>query len=181
MSQPDPTPKVDRPASSPRPGGGMLRRRRRANAEGGREASHRVRVTAAESEQLTALADAQGITVARLLVESALAGDREIASQRRDAIIELFAVRRLLAAVSNNVNQVARHANAGEEFPAEAAAVLGAVRRLVPQLSAAAEALAMPEVPRRPARRPVTQGEDWARVDDDPGRPGGGVVGGGGR
>lgn len=102
---------------------------------------------------LAQLAAAQGVTVPRLLVESALAGDRATGAQRRDAIIELFAVRRLLAAVSNNVNQVARHANAGEEFPADAHAVLDAVRRLVPRISAAAEALAAPV----PVRAIVTE------------------------
>lgn len=119
-------------------------RRRRANAAGGRERSHRVRVTAEEAAQLQVLADGQGVTVARLLVESALAGDRETASRRRDAIVELFAVRRLLAAVSNNVNQVARQANATGRLPAETGAVLSAVARLVPRLEAAAEALAAP-------------------------------------
>ncbi len=109
---------------------------------------------------LAQLAAAQGVTVPRLLVESALAGDRATAAQRRDAIVELFAVRRLLAAVSNNVNQVARHANAGEEFPADASAVLDAVRRLVPRISAAAEALAAPT----PVRAMVAQAqEDAAR------------------
>ena len=84
------------------------------------------------------------MTVPRLLVESALAGDRETASARRDAIVELFAVRRLLAAVSNNVNQVARHANATEDFPDDAAAVLSSVRRLVTRIDGAVDALAEP-------------------------------------
>ncbi len=126
----------------------LTRRRRRANEPGGREHSHRVKVSAEEAAVLAQLAAAQGVTVPRLLVESALAGDRATAAQRRDAIVELFAVRRLLAAVSNNVNQVARHAHAGEEFPTDARAVLESVRRLVPRISAAAEALAAP-VPMR--------------------------------
>jgi hypothetical protein len=37
---------------------------------------------------------------------------------------ELMALHRLLARVSNNVNQIARHAHAGEEFPQDAAAAL---------------------------------------------------------
>ncbi len=142
------------------PIGRFTQRRRRANEPGGREHSHRVKVSAEEAAVLAQLAAAQGVTVPRLLVESALAGDRATAVQRRDAIIELFAVRRLLAAVSNNVNQVARHANAGEEFPADARVVLGAVRRLVPRISAAAEALAAPA----PVREMVAQArEDAAR------------------
>lgn len=129
-----------------------LLRRRRANAAGGRDASHRVRVTAEESAILTELANAQGVTVPRLLVESALAGDRETASRRRDAIVELFAVRRLLAAVSNNLNQVARHANATSELPADAGAVVAAIARVVQRMDLAAEALAAPELAHRITR-----------------------------
>ena len=90
---------------------------------------------------LARLATEQGVSVPRLLVESAMAGDRETAARRRDAMVELFAVRRLLAAVSNNVNQVARHANAGEEFPADAAATLKAVKRLVLRIDATISSL----------------------------------------
>lgn len=147
-----------------------FRRRRRANVEGGRTGSHRVKTSPAEEALLVQLAAVQGVTVARLLVESALAGDRETAVARRDAIVELFAVRRLLAAVSNNVNQVARHANAGEDFPAEASATLAAVRRLVPRIDAAVDALAQPvsarevlEANRRRQSQPVTEpGTDWS-------------------
>ena len=177
---------------SPRPVGVPgFRRRRRANVEGGRVGSHRVRTSPAEEALLVQLAAAQGVTVPRLLVESALAGDRETAVVRRDAIVELFAVRRLLAAVSNNVNQVARHANAGEVFPAEASATLAAVRRLVPRIDAAVDALAQPvrarEVLQAGRQRQSEQspsvteaGTDWAALLDDDGPTdtagGGGVV-----
>lgn len=119
---------------------------------------HRVKVNPEEAALLAQLAAAQGVTVPRLLVESALAGNRETAAQRRDAMVELFKTNRLLAAVSNNVNQVARHANAGEEFPAEARAVLDAVRRLVPRISAAIEALSQPPSIRA-VLAPVRDGE----------------------
>lgn len=105
-------------------------RRRRANVPGGRRHAHRVLVTPEEEARLLRLAEAQRVTVPRLLVESTLAGSAETATERRDAITELFATNRLLAAVSNNVNQIARHANATSEFPADAAAVLAAVRRV---------------------------------------------------
>jgi hypothetical protein len=119
-------------------------RRRRANVAGGRRGDHRVKTSPEEEAVLLRLAAEQGVTVPRLLVESAMAGDRATAAERRDGIVELFAIRRLLAGVSNNVNQVAKKANAASDFPAEAAAVLDAVRRLVPRISAAAEALADP-------------------------------------
>lgn len=120
---------------------GVLRRRRRENVAGGRTGDHRVKVTPEEAAVLARLAAEQGVSVPRLLVESAMAGDRETAARRRDAMVELFAVRRLLAVVSNNVNQVARHANAGAEFPADAAATLESVRRLVPRIDATISSL----------------------------------------
>ena len=93
---------------------------------------------------LVQLALAQRVTVPRLLVEAAMSRSGESTTERRAVIAELLAVRRLLAAVSNNVNQLARHANSGDEFPEEAAATLQAVRRLVPRIDAAADALARP-------------------------------------
>jgi len=122
---------------------GVLRRRRRANVAGGRAGDHRVKVSPEEAAVLARLAAEQGVSVPRLLVESAMAGDRETAVRRRDAMVELFAIRRLLAVVSNNVNQVARHANSGTEFPADAAATLDAVRRLVPRIDATISSLAV--------------------------------------
>lgn len=137
------------PSGVPRPSGGgsarrRLGRRRRANVAGGRRHSHRVLVTPAEEARLQRLALAQGVTVPRLLIESAFAATGETPSQRREAAAELLAVHRLLAAISNNVNQLARHANAGEEFPAEAAATLDAVRRVAARVSAAVDELATP-------------------------------------
>lgn len=119
-------------------------RRRRANEPGGRQHSHRVKVTPEEEAVLVQLALAQGVTVPRLLVEAATSRSGESSTERRAAIAELLAVRRLLAAVSNNVNQLAKHANSGEEFPEEAAMTVRAVRRLVPRIDAAADALARP-------------------------------------
>ncbi len=95
-----------------------------------------------EEALLVQLALAQGVTVPRLLVESALAVRGETSTERRAAMAELFAVRRLLAAVSNNVNQLARQANAGDGFPAEANAVLPAVRRVVGRIDSAIDGLA---------------------------------------
>jgi hypothetical protein len=143
------------PSGLPRPSGGgsprrRLSRRRRANVAGGRKHSHRVLVTPAEEAKLQRLALDQGVSVPRLLIESAFAGTGETPTQRREAVAELFAVHRLLAAISNNVNQLARHANAGDEFPAEAGATLDAVRRVAARVSAAIDELAEPSPGRRP-------------------------------
>ncbi len=126
---------------------GRVRRRfgrRRPNAAGGRQHAHQVKVTPEEEARLTRLAAAQRVTVSRLLLESALAARGETPTQRREAMVELLAVRRLLAAVSNNVNQIARSANAGREFPADAAGVLVGVRRVVGRLDETLDRLARP-------------------------------------
>ncbi len=119
-------------------------RRRRANVAGGRRHSHRVLVTPEEEARLVQLAEAQRVTVPRLLIESALSARGETQTQRQDVLVELFAVRRLLAAVSNNVNQIARHANAGDEFPREAGVALVAVRRVVERIDVTMERVASP-------------------------------------
>lgn len=113
------------------PGGRMFSRRRRANVEGGRQHVHKVKVTPEEEAQLLQLAEAQGVTIPRLLVESALtSGASETPTERKQGLAELFAIHTLLARVSNNVNQIARHANAGDEFPKDAGSVLAYVRKI---------------------------------------------------
>ena len=60
--------------------------------------------------QLRARAAELGVSVPRLMVESALSGV-ETPTDRRRLVAELFETRRLLATVANNVNQLARSAN----------------------------------------------------------------------
>ena len=67
--------------------GRIGRRRRRANVAGGRQHAHRVLVTAEEEEQLVRRAEAQRVTVPRLLVESALSAVRRLVP-RIDAVID---------------------------------------------------------------------------------------------
>lgn len=106
-------------------------RRRQANAVGGRTKAHLVRTTEAEAAALAARAAAVGVSVPRLMVESALAdpGRSQTTAQRHEAMVELLALRRLMAGLANNANQVARHANATGEVPSETAAVMAAARR----------------------------------------------------
>lgn len=125
------------------PGGRMFSRRRRANVEGGRQHFHKVKVTPEEEAQLLQLAQAQGVTIPRLLIESALAaGASETPTERKQVIVELFGVHRLLANVANNVNQIARHANAGDEFPDDAASTLAYVRKLAFRINDVVDRLA---------------------------------------
>jgi hypothetical protein len=106
-------------------------RRRRGNVDGGRVGRHNVKTSAEEEAVLQVRAKALNVTVPRLLVETALAdGDGKTAVQRRDELTELFHMRRLLASVSNNVNQIARSVNAGHGVDAELKNTLAAVDRV---------------------------------------------------
>jgi hypothetical protein len=101
----------------------------------------KVVVTALEEERVVELAAGQDVTVARLLVESALAGATETPSQRRRAMVELFAIRRLLANVANKVNQLARAANITGEQPGATHAALADVGRVVGRIDQAIDGL----------------------------------------
>ena len=76
-------------------------------------------VTLSEDEQqrLRVRAAGLGVSVPRLLVESALSGV-ETPAERRAWVAELFELRRLLATAANNVNQLAKVANTSGELGA---------------------------------------------------------------
>src|ERR1044072_3603496 len=101
-----------------------LARRRRANAPGGRPHQHMVRVTDLEEAQLRLRADAENVTIPRLLIERALADGGEPPSERRDALVELFRVRRQLAGLATNVNQIAHAVNTDGRLPLGGAATV---------------------------------------------------------
>lgn len=126
------------------PKGRLFARRRRANVEGGRQHRHEVKVSPEEEGMLLQLAQAQHVTIPRLLVESALAAaEAETPTERRNAMAELFALHRLLAAVSNNVNQMAKATNATGEPQVEMSATLDAVRRTAQRIGAAIDELSL--------------------------------------
>ncbi|WP_026552494.1 plasmid mobilization relaxosome protein MobC [Arthrobacter sp. H20] len=116
--------------SSPRRFG----RRRRANISG---RTQYVRVSMSEQERaaLLVLEERTNRTASEIMVSAALyAENSESLVERRALAIELMQARRLLATVSNNVNQIARHANAGDEFPKDAVAAVAAVRRVADRM-----------------------------------------------
>jgi|SRR5690625_2308373 len=97
-----------------------VKRRRRANVKGGRQHAHLVKVSAEEEGLLLQRALEQGISVPRLLVEAALADEPgETVTQRREFLAELFTLHRMLAAIGNNINQIARVANSEGRVPRE--------------------------------------------------------------
>lgn len=118
-----------------RPRARSLARRRRQNVPGGRRHRHSVLVTPAEEGLLVRLAEEQGVTVPRLLVEAATA-ERvgETATDRRELLTELFGVHRALGAVGNNLNQLTRATNATGDLPDELVHTLAAVRRQLDRL-----------------------------------------------
>ena len=87
------------------------------------------------------LAEEQRVTVPRLLIETALAGGGETPTQRRHAMVALFGLRRSLAGLATNVNQLAAHANATQRFAREADDVLPEIRRAVARIDAAIDEL----------------------------------------
>ncbi|MDQ1248534.1 MAG: hypothetical protein QG597_2907 [Actinomycetota bacterium] len=132
---------------------GAARRRRRV--PGGRRQMLNVRYTQEELEQVTARAAAAGWEVTSYVAEAALWGPtrtedapgrgvwafRMGAPERRAWAEELMAVRRIVGATANNVNQLARAANATGEVPVQAAVSLAACERAMNRLSALLEAL----------------------------------------
>jgi len=125
------------------PPGRVMARRRSANVAGGRPFKHEVKVSAEQEARLRELADEQRVSIPRLLVESALTpSPGETVTERRNAMAELFALHRLLASVSNNVNQLAKVANATGEIPPEMTQTLHAARRVAERIDSAIDGLA---------------------------------------
>lgn len=107
------------------------RRRRRANAsQGAREHRVVIKHSAEELATVRAMAAVQGISPPRLYVRALTTGDVEAAARLQRIRDELTATRRLLAAVSNNVNQIAAAANSTGQIGEDLAATLDAVRRV---------------------------------------------------
>ena len=119
----------------------LFGRQRRANANVPRDRRYTVKVNADEDAQLRARAVVAGVTVPRLMFESAMNAHIETDTVRKEVVAEVFAVRRLMATVANNVNQMARYANTESVFPAEAEAIVAEYRALVPRLSDALDRL----------------------------------------
>lgn len=107
-----------------------LSRQRARNVPGGRPFRHVVRVGEAEEAMLVVAAARHGMTIPRLLVMSALERSDEItAADKRELLIELFTIHRLLGNMASNVNQIAKAVNStGGEVPPQTDAVLAALR-----------------------------------------------------
>jgi hypothetical protein len=122
--------------------GGTERRKRLV---GGRHAGrYTVKVSDAEGGILERIAAAQHVSVPRLLFESAMSSElRETPTERKAAMAELFTLHRLLASISNNVNQIAKVANATGEIQGELRSTLDAVRRTAVRIDEAIDGMSI--------------------------------------
>lgn len=126
------------------PEGRRFHRRRQANYAGGRPIRHVVKVSPKEEAILFRLATQQRVSIARVLVESALASEHsETPTERHDTIVELFKLHRLLGAVSNNVNQIAKVANSTGEIGEDLKATLAMVREVAGRIDQACDELSL--------------------------------------
>jgi hypothetical protein len=110
--------------------GGHLWRSRRRNIEG---KTQYVRVSMSEKEraQLMVLEQQTGLSPSAILVDAALGtGDPASLMVRKQELATLLELRRLVATIANNVNQIARHANATGELAAETTATVVEARRI---------------------------------------------------
>ena len=82
----------------------------RAYEPGRRRVYQQVTLTVEEQQRLRERAAQLGVTVPRLMVESALSGTQTL-TERADIRLRLDQVVQLLANIANNVNQVAHQAN----------------------------------------------------------------------
>ncbi|WP_425505885.1 plasmid mobilization protein [Streptomyces typhae] len=117
------------------------RQRKRLSDANKRTHQPSCRMNDAEFQQLARAAAACHMSIASFLAHAALKAARdldrtaaEIASER-DVITELFAVRRHLSHMGNNLNQVAKATNSGADVP-HTRAVLQAVRAAAQRVDA---------------------------------------------
>ncbi|PRZ11677.1 plasmid mobilization protein [Nesterenkonia sandarakina] len=103
----------------------MAERMRQANARGGRPIRREVKLTEFEDNALYFAASQAGMTPARFLKESALSRQRGISvTERREIVLSLHKIQAAIAAIGNNINQLARHANAEDAITKEISAEL---------------------------------------------------------
>lgn len=123
----------------------MRKRERQANVAGGRTEQRLLRLTQDEDLRLSAMAAQAGMSVQRLLVESTLlVGDRETVTDRHELLTSIMLLRRDIAAVGNNVNQIAHVANATGEVQPHLADEVRALRALCRRVDATLAQLSVP-------------------------------------
>lgn len=100
-----------------------------------RQIVHKVKVSADQEARLAAKAAERGVTVSRLLVESALAGGADAASAKAALAADLFSIMRVLGKIGVNINQLARVTNATLEVQPATVHALDAMARVSDRLN----------------------------------------------
>ena len=118
-----------------------LSRRRRENTPAGTKKRRDLWVTVEEEAALVARAEREKVTVPNLLISSALSEHSDSPTERRAIAAELMSLHNLLARSSNNINQLARQANATNEFPVEAREALKFIRSVAMRIDRTIEGL----------------------------------------
>lgn len=113
-------------STGPVPAGGARRDRSRSHRVGPGLRRERVTVyvSAEERAALEARANGYGVSMSRVLVDGALhAGASELidGATLNSYLAVLADVQRQIRGIAGNLNQLAHHANATQEFPADAA------------------------------------------------------------
>ncbi|XKH55145.1 MobC family plasmid mobilization relaxosome protein (plasmid) [Citricoccus nitrophenolicus] len=122
----------------------MAERRRQANVVGGRPARRVVKLSASEDAALSLAAVEQGVSVARLLKESALAVSAgETVTDRRRVLTALNVMTGQLARVGNNLNQIARGLNTDGELHGDVRGSLDELRGVLRDVDEVIESLAL--------------------------------------
>ena len=127
------------------------RRRRAANVPGGRPVKHEVKVAVEEEAQLIVLAQQAGMTIPRLLVSSALSrrdAGTITRAERRELLVELLAVKRLVGNIALNVNQVAKAVNTTGDLPPQTGQLWRSAHRAIDRIDDLAERFSLGK-PRR--------------------------------
>lgn len=118
-----------------------LSRRRRENTPAGSKKRRDLWVTVEEEAALVARAEREKVTVPNLLLSAALSARNDSPTERRAIMAELMQLHNLLARSSNNINQIARHANATGEIPAETGEALKHLRSVAMRIDQAIDGL----------------------------------------
>ncbi|MFC7403444.1 plasmid mobilization relaxosome protein MobC [Citricoccus sp. GCM10030269] len=122
----------------------MAERKRQANVVGGRPARRVVKLSASEDAALSVAAVEQGVSVPRLLKESALAvSEGETATDRRKVLTALNVLTGQLARVGNNLNQIARGLNTDGELYGDVRGSLDELRGVLRDVDEVIESLAL--------------------------------------
>ena len=121
-------------------GEGTVVRMRRS--PGGRQGRLNLRLTNEEEREIRHRAEGCGLSAPRYLIEAGLSRSASDAADRRRVEWDLGQARVVLKAAGNNLNQLAKWANANGALPAHIETALGEVHRAVEVIEECAKAVA---------------------------------------